>query len=129
MPTAQKTAQRKAIVSFLRGNSSHPSAVEIYEAVSRELGALSFATVYNTLALLKKKGLVRELALVHEGRKRYDPDVRPHHHLICEQCGRIVDIHLPFSPIVPAEYLQGFTVREGMMTFYGTCDRCKQDKT
>ncbi|MFZ2197327.1 MAG: transcriptional repressor, partial [Thermodesulfovibrionales bacterium] len=46
------TPQRLAILSYLEGNKEHPSAEEIFRAVSDQYPTMSFATVYNTLAAL-----------------------------------------------------------------------------
>ena len=50
------TPQRLAILGFLKGNKSHPSAEDIFKAVQKQFPTMSFATVYNTLEALKNKG-------------------------------------------------------------------------
>lgn len=49
------TPQRLAILSYLKGNEKHPSADEVYRAVVRRFPTMSFATVYNTLKMLKQR--------------------------------------------------------------------------
>jgi len=60
-----KTSQRKAIVNYFKNKNSHPTAREIYEAVSSKNGMISLTTFYNTLSFMKKKGIVRELAIAN----------------------------------------------------------------
>jgi len=86
------TPQRLAILEFLDGNKSHPSAEEIYRAVSAKFPTMSFATVYNTLETMRKREKILELT-IDPDKKRFDPNPTPHHHLICIRCKRIVDIH------------------------------------
>ena len=48
------TPQRLAILNYLEGNKEHPSAEDVYKAVSRKFPTMSLATVYNTLESLKR---------------------------------------------------------------------------
>ena len=66
------TPQRIAILDYLEGNKDHPSADDIYKAVSEKFTTMSLATVYTTLAALKERGNVLELT-VDPDKKRYDP--------------------------------------------------------
>lgn len=85
------TPQRRAILRFLDGNIDHPTASEVFAAITADFPMASRATVYNTLALLADVGAVR--ALVEAEREtRYDPNVDHHHHLVCPVCGRIDDL-------------------------------------
>jgi hypothetical protein len=54
------TPQRMAIFDYLKGNKTHPSAEDIYRAVSRRFPTMALATVYNTLAALKRRGQLLE---------------------------------------------------------------------
>ena len=85
------TPQRLAILDFLDGNSSHPSAEEVFSAVKEKYPTMSFATVYNTLDILKQRGDLLELT-IDPYRKHYDPDTRSHHHILCSKCGKIGDV-------------------------------------
>jgi Fur family peroxide stress response transcriptional regulator len=115
------TPQRLAVMEHLKDNKEHPSAEEIYRAVRRRFPTMSFATVYNTLELLKERGMVTELAL-EARRKRFDPDTRPHHHLICTGCRRIVDVHTDYMPDIGDA--EGFEITGARIEFYGLCPRC-----
>src|SRR6478752_6637277 len=85
------TPQRYAVMAFLMGHPSHPTAAEIFEAVNRVDPRSSRATTYNNLRDLVEAGLVREVAV--EGRAaRFDAKGVPHHHFICDRCGAVEDI-------------------------------------
>ncbi|MBI5408991.1 MAG: transcriptional repressor [Nitrospirae bacterium] len=118
------TPQRLAILSYLNGNKTHPSAEDIYKAVQKQYPTMSFATVYNTLEALRDKGNIRELK-IDPAKKRYDPDNTPHHHLICVKCNCIVDIHEDFDLNLPGKLTRGFDLIGKSIEFYGICRKCK----
>jgi len=118
------TPQRLAIFEYLDGNTSHPSAEEIYSAIRKKYPMISFATVYKTLEALKIKGSLTELT-IDPDRRRYDPQTEPHHHLICIQCKRIVDIHKDFTVTLPEDINTSFELVGNHIEFYGMCLKCK----
>ncbi len=119
------TPQRLAIMNFLNGNKSHPSAEDIYKAVIKQFPTMSFATVYNTLEALRNKGNIQELK-IDTNKKRYDPDVNPHHHLICIRCKNIVDIHKDFRIVLSEDLTPGFELLGKTIEFYGICQKCRK---
>ncbi len=119
------TPQRLAILKYLDGNEGHPSAEEIYAFVSKTFPTMSFATVYNTLEALRKKGEIMELK-IDPAKKRFDPDTRPHHHLICTGCKRIKDIPVDYRLKVPKVHKNNFEVMGNRIEFYGLCPSCKK---
>jgi Fur family peroxide stress response transcriptional regulator len=118
------TPQRLAILSYLEGNKSHPSAEDIYKSVQKQFPTMSFATVYNTLEALKSKGNVQELK-IDPNKKRYDPDISQHHHLLCVKCNNIADVHKEFKVALSEELTQGFEMLGNSIEFYGICQNCK----
>jgi Fur family peroxide stress response transcriptional regulator len=118
------TPQRLAILEYLDGNTNHPSAENIYIAVKRKFPMMSFATVYKTLETLRQKGDLLELT-IDPLRRRYDPDTKPHHHLICITCKIIVDIETELPVSIPDEEKEGFEVTGNHVEFYGICSGCK----
>ena len=82
------TPQRIAIVDAFAGDPSHPTAQEIFERLRVAMPTMSFATVYSTLDTLAAASLCTVRALA-PGPARFDPNVEPHHHALCERCGAI----------------------------------------
>ena len=119
------TPQRIAILDYLNGNKEHPSAEEIYRAVSEKFPTMSFATVYNTLDALKKRGMLLEIT-IDPGKKRFDPDSEPHHHLMCTRCKKVVDIHNKFDLTIPESARHGFEVTGDHIEFHGVCEQCRK---
>ncbi len=123
----KRTPQRLAILGHLDGNTTHPSAEDIYRAVAKKNPSLSFATVYNTLNTLVLAGAVRELT-IDPDRKRYDPDTSDHHHLICLDCRKIADIPCGIPVEAPKGVARDFTVTGSHIEFYGACGPCRRKK-
>ncbi len=85
------TPQRVMILSAIENSDDHISAEEIFTQVVAKYPYVNISTVYRTLELLKQLGLVSETDL--GGRARYHPaDKGHHHHLVCEECGAIIEL-------------------------------------
>ncbi len=119
----KRTPQRLAVLAYLEGNTAHPSAEDIYRALSKKNPTLSFATVYNTLNALTKAGTIGELTIDPE-RRRFDPNTMPHHHCICIQCKKIIDVMEDITVDLPDDSAKGFSVSGSHVEFYGYCSRC-----
>ncbi|MFD0715932.1 peroxide-responsive transcriptional repressor PerR [Paenibacillus sp. GCM10027626] len=121
------TPQRHAILSFLMGSLSHPTADEIYKALSPSFPSMSVATIYNNLRLFVDAGLVRELTYGDDS-SRFDADLSEHYHAICKYCGKIVDFDYP--PLTEVEHAAsretGFQVEGHRMEIYGRCAECSK---
>ncbi|MCR6097193.1 peroxide-responsive transcriptional repressor PerR [Salipaludibacillus agaradhaerens] len=121
------TPQRHAILEFLINAPTHPTADEIYKALEGKFPNMSVATVYNNLRVFKEVGLVRELTY-GDSSSRFDSNTSHHYHVICQDCGKIVDFHYPGLDEVEtlAEHVTGFTVDNHRMEIYGKCPECKK---
>ena len=126
-PGIKRTPQRLAILDYLEGNTLHPSADEIYRAVSKKYHSMSIATVYNTLKTLTQSGAIRELT-IDPDRKRYDPDTTLHHQLICLTCRKIADMPGEIAVDVARGAARDFTVTGSHVEFYGHCTACRKKR-
>lgn len=118
------TPQRIAILECLNGNKCHPSAEEIYHAVKDKFPTMSFATVYNNLEALLQRGNILSLT-IDSKRMRYDPNTSDHHHLICLECRKIVDIHIDVKLHIPDDKTCDFDILGNQIVFYGNCPDCR----
>ncbi|MFA9445771.1 Fur family transcriptional regulator [Egicoccus sp. AB-alg6-2] len=117
------TAQRRVIAEVLAGEHVHLTADEVFERSRAILPEVSRATVYNTLNELVGMGELFEVTHV-DGRKRYDPNVEErHHHLVCVDCGRMLDV-LADDPRLPEGQQHGFEVLRVEVTFRARCPDC-----
>lgn len=119
------TPQRTAIMQYLDGNTLHPSVDDIYKSLIEKYPSISLATVYNTLEALTKRGVLRELTIDPQ-KKRFDPNLEAHHHLMCVACKKIIDGHGDVGQhLAPAE--QGdFEIQGHHIDIYGLCSACKK---
>ncbi|MCX8030661.1 MAG: transcriptional repressor [Thermodesulfovibrionales bacterium] len=120
----KQTPQRMAIMKYLQGNKNHPTVEDIYNYVVEQFPNISLATVYKNIDILKNMGLVQEVT-IDPDKKHYDPDTRHHHHLICVQCKKIIDVDIDFDIRVPKDYLEDFEITTTHIDFYGICKSCK----
>jgi Fe2+ or Zn2+ uptake regulation protein len=119
------TPQRQSIFRALSSSTVHPTAESVYAAVSAEMPTISLRTVYQTLNDLAAMGELSTLDL-GTGSTRFDPNLEPHHHLVCDVCGRIDDLDVDFpSVVVPSTgESAGFEVTATEIVFRGRCARC-----
>lgn len=120
------TPQRYAILRYLVESYSHPTADDIFQALSPQYPSLSVATVYNNLKVFIDAGLVRELTY-GDASSRFDADLSDHYHAICTSCGMMVDFeHPPVKEVEEAAVrATGFSVQGHRMEIYGTCPTCR----
>ena len=85
------TPQRVDITCLLMGQREHMSAEDVYRLVNARGRRVSKATVYNTLGLMSKKGVIREV-IADPARVFYDPNTQPHHHFFDVTTGKLQDI-------------------------------------
>lgn len=123
------TPQRHAVLEYLLTSRTHPTADEIYRALEGKFPNMSVATVYNNLRILKEIGLVQELTYGDDS-SRFDSNTEFHYHIICKDCGKIVDFHYPTLDEIEslAAKVTGFEISHHRMELYGTCKECADIK-
>lgn len=119
------TPQRHAILEYLIHSMIHPTADDIYKALEGKFPNMSVATVYNNLRVFREAGLVKELTY-GDSASRFDFVTNDHYHMICEDCGKIVDFHYPGLNEVEqfASQVTGFQVNSHRLEVYGSCPDC-----
>ena len=120
------TNQRHEILELLRKREDHPSVDQIFEAVRRKLPRISRATVYKNLRYLSERGLIKEVNV--KGVARFEAKTRPHHHMICTGCGRIMDFESDELTEFALAQVQGrddFEVETADTHFHGRCEDCR----
>lgn len=86
------TAQRIAIAQYVLCAADHPTADDVKRWADKNFPKLSMATVYNTLSVLVKAGLLREFRLSHSTKVVYDHNIESHHHFLDEKTGKLYDL-------------------------------------
>jgi Fur family transcriptional regulator, ferric uptake regulator len=122
----RQTKQRKAILDAVLNLGPHVDAETIAAEARKIDTSIGIATVYRTLQLMTEAGLLVERKFSKE-RTQFefaDTDEHHHDHLICTQCGAIIEFlepHIESLQIEVANNL-GFTLRHHRMELYGDCN-------
>ena len=100
MTNSRNTIQRQLVLSAVRQLQNHPTADEVYQEVQKSCPAISRATVYN------------------------------HYHLRCEQCGKVMDVEMPYMASLDEEVRKRneYLIKSHDLTFVGLCPECAKKK-
>ncbi len=123
------TQQRLAIAGVVFASDRHLSVEDVAADVSAQGENAGTATIYRTLDLLVKSGLVVERDF-GEGFRRFEPSRGiPHHeHLLCTVCGRVDefrDERLERMTTLIAES-HGYSRQRHRLVIYGVCTECQR---
>ena len=121
----QVTAQRLAVLGAV-SDRPHSAADDICNTVREQIGAVSRQAVYDALAVLTDKGLLRRLQPAGSP-ARYETRVGDnHHHLICRTCSRMMDVDCAIgdTPCLTAADDSGYEVDEAEVIYWGRCPEC-----
>ncbi len=123
------TAQRLAIAEVLLQSERHLSADDVATELSTRQSGIGLATIYRTIELLLKSGLLVERDF-GEGFRRFEParDIPHHEHLLCTVCGTVHefrDERLERMTTLVAE-ANGFARQRHRLVIYGVCDACQR---
>jgi Fur family ferric uptake transcriptional regulator len=121
------TAQRLAVLRAV-SRAPHVTADAVARTVRGEIGAVSVQAVYDALAILTEKGLLRRIQPAGSP-ARYEGRVGDnHHHLICRVCERMVDVDCAAGdpPCLTAAEDFGFEIDEAEVVYWGRCPDCME---
>ena len=123
------TPQRRAVIDVIAHSHAHLTPAAIYSKARQVYPHVGLVTIYRTLGILAELGLICE---VHtEGNCRSYLMRRPsehHHHLICSDCGRVVDFTgCKFSKLEERLSQEtGFEIDSHLFEFHGRCHNCRE---
>ena len=123
------TAQRRALIETIQEATSHLDAASLLSLARKRDPKIDRATVYRTIELLKRLGLIDELDLMHlEGEKHYyEVKTRKDHlHLACFRCGAIEEFSSPAFERLKREIgsKNEFDIQVIRLEVGGLCKRC-----
>jgi len=125
------TPQRRVILEILIKNKDNPLTPEgVYRQVKISCSKVGLTTIYRTLELLRKIGVVNHVHF-HDGCDRYEiNDGKPHHYLICLNCGKVERTDLCFIDKMQRilEKDTAFKITEHCLSFFGYCRFCQLRK-
>ncbi len=121
----RKSRQRDHILEVLRKTKTHPTAKWLFGRVRQQFPNLSLGTVYRNLGILVKQGFVNRLDF-GSGFDRFEATTLPHHHFVCESCGRVTDLDLPVDHSLTQKLQKatGYAATRLEIRLYGLCEKC-----
>lgn len=120
------TVQRRIIYSTILDRRDHPTADQVYDAVSEDLPDVSRTTVYRVLETFVRCGLITKAC--HPGAAaRYDPITARHHHLVCIRCEKVLDLDDSGVDVVRLPRIEAgnFEITDYRVHFRGICGDCR----
>ena len=129
MKTLKYSRQRESIKEFLQGRTDHPTADTVYTNIREIYPNISLGTVYRNLALLASLGEIQKITC-EDGADRFDPETRPHYHVVCRCCGRVDDLPMVWASELDrkAEIIYGGQIEGHVTSFFGICADCLEKK-
>jgi Fur family ferric uptake transcriptional regulator len=125
------TRQREEILNIFLNSSGHKSLAQIYAQVAKTNPKIGYTTVYRTLRLLTRLGLATQRKF-GDGETRYEPasEGRHHDHLICLDCGKIIEFEDQTLETLQNRIAQHhrFKISHHRMELYGRCEVCNRKK-
>lgn len=127
------TAQRRLLVGIIQDSPRHLDAAKLLEIAKKRDPEIDRATVYRTIGMLKKHGLIDELDLMHiEGEKHYyeAKTNKDHCHMACFRCGAIMEYASPAFERLKKEIADeaDFLIRVVRLEVGGFCKRCRKEQ-
>ncbi len=118
------------LLELLQQGSQHLDADELYRLARRRQPRLSLSTVYRSLQLFKRMGLVQEHHFTEEHHHYEAKPEADHQHLQCLGCGKIVEFLSPITDKLKKAVGQehDFTVTGIEMHLIGLCSKCQGEK-
>ena len=119
------TAQRLAVLRAIH-EAPHATADDVAEAASGHIGSISRQSVYDTLAVLVDRGVLRKIQPIGSVARYEDRVGDNHHHVVCRSCGAIADVDCAVGhrPCLTASQTHGFRIDEADVSYWGTCPAC-----
>jgi len=121
------TIQRRAILEALISRGDHPTADQVYEAVSSRMKGVSRTTVYRVLDTFVSIGIAKKVSNPLS-KARFDADTTRHHHLTCMRCNRVLDLFdANLNNLqLPSGIDDEFKIMDYSVTFTGLCATCNE---
>jgi len=121
------TAQRLAVLQAVFDHP-HATADAVAETVRGEIGSISTQAVYDALATLAERGLLRRIQPAGSAARYEDRVADNHHHLICRSCGCMVDVDCASgeAPCLTASDDRGYEIDEAEVVYWGRCPQCRK---
>ncbi len=124
----KKSSVEQLILETLSRENTHLTSLQVYEEIRKQLPAVNSSTVYRALERMSKRGMV-SVSDIGTGAEVFEVVKNElHHHLVCQECGRIItigqeDVRTFFKVI---EQINDFEVFTNHLILFGLCSECRK---
>ena len=121
----KSSKQRDLIMNYMKQINGHVTAEQIFNDLNANGTKISLATVYRNLNILCDLHEIKKIAHPIEG-YQYDKICKPHYHLHCIKCDRILDLDIPYKEDFNKEMSEatGLPITTHDMMVEGICEDC-----
>jgi len=125
------TPQREIILDIFQNlpNGNHLSAEDLCEVLRLKGENISLSTIYRTLKMMSRMGVLRELELA-EGHKHYEINQpsHHHHHLICVKCNKAIEFKNESILKIGSKMTlkEGYQLLDCQLTIHAICPSCQR---
>lgn len=121
------TSQRRILFDIIRDADGHLDADELYQRARQKDPRISLSTVYRNLQLFKQEGVVKERHFVEEHHYYESRDSVEHCHLVCLNCGTVLEIETPLTEEIKrtAGETSRFQITDIEVNLQGYCPKCQ----
>lgn len=125
----KSSKQRDLILNYMKNLHGHVTAEQIFQDLNNDDTKISLATVYRNLNILCDMNEIKRIAHPIDG-YQYDKTCKPHYHLHCIKCDRILDLDIPYKEEYNQEMseLCGLPITTHDMMVEGICKDCLDKK-
>ncbi|WP_164514455.1 Fur family transcriptional regulator [Brevibacterium aurantiacum] len=121
----RSTAQKAVIRSALESEKRFVSAQQLHRTLEDQGHTVGLATVYRQLNALSESGHADSITIAEKQLFRACAQDEHHHHLVCENCGKAVEIEPPSEDwMSTTARVHGFEVTRHMFEIFGLCAEC-----
>ncbi len=122
------TPQRRAVIHAIASTQDHLTPASIYEKMRQVYPDIGLVTIYRTLEILAELGLICELHAGGNCRSYTISAPQHHHHLICSNCGIVIDFtgHYLEGLEQSLSRESGFRIDGHLLEFVGLCQACQK---
>lgn len=123
------TPQRRVVIQAIASSQDHLTPAAIYEKVHQQHPNIGLVTIYRTLDILTKLGLICELHAGGSCHSYTTSASEHHHHLICSNCGKVIDFSgYDLSLLEQRLSVEtGFEINDHLLEFTGLCQACQKE--
>lgn len=124
----RNTIQREIVLDAVNSLQFHPTPEEIVEFVNKRYPNISRSTVYRNLNILEQSGVILRVRIPNAA-DRFDFNVTNHYHIVCEKCGRVDDLEMPYLDNLNSNIINsnGYSVNSHSIVFFGECPDCNKN--